>query len=174
MTRADKNLLIEELSQVLAERDVVYLADATGMDSTQTTNFRRECYNKGITVRVVKNTLLRKAMEQVEGKDFSELFGTLKGQTVMMTSEVGNLPAKVIKDIRKKQEVPLLKAAYVEAACFIGDNQLDALSSIKSKEEVIADVVALLQSPAKNVLGALQSGGHTISGLVKALEERGA
>jgi large subunit ribosomal protein L10 len=174
MTRADKNLLIEELSQVLAERDVVYLADATGMDSTQTTNFRRECYNKGITVRVVKNTLLRKAMEQVEGKDFSELFGTLKGQTVMMTSEVGNLPAKVIKDIRKKQETPLLKAAYVEAACFIGDNQLDALSSIKSKEEVIADVVALLQSPAKNVLGALQSGGHTISGLVKALEERGA
>jgi large subunit ribosomal protein L10 len=174
MTRADKNLLIEELSQVLAERDVVYLADATGMDSTQTTNFRRECYNKGITVRVVKNTLLRKAMEQVEGKDFSELFGTLKGQTVMMTSEVGNLPAKVIKDIRKKQEMPLLKAAYVEAACFIGDNQLDALSSIKSKEEVIADVVALLQSPAKNVLGALQSGGHTISGLVKALEERGA
>jgi large subunit ribosomal protein L10 len=174
MTRADKNLLIEELSQVLAERDVVYLADATGMDSTQTTNFRRECYNKGITVRVVKNTLLRKAMEQVEGKDFSELFGTLKGQTVLMTSEVGNLPAKVIKDIRKKQEMPLLKAAYVEAACFIGDNQLDALSSIKSKEEVIADVVALLQSPAKNVLGALQSGGHTISGLVKALEERGA
>lgn len=174
MTRADKNLLIEELSQVLAERDVVYLADATGMNSTQTTNFRRECYNKGITVRVVKNTLLRKAMEQVEGKDFSELLGTLKGQTVLMTSEVGNLPAKVIKDIRKKQEMPLLKAAYVEAACFIGDNQLDALSSIKSKEEVIADVVALLQSPAKNVLGALQSGGHTISGLVKALEERGA
>lgn len=174
MTRADKNLLIEELSQVLAERDVVYLADATGMDSTQTTSFRRECYNKGITVRVVKNTLLRKAMEQVEGKDFSELFETLKGQTVLMTSEVGNLPAKVIKDIRKKQEMPLLKAAYVEAACFIGDNQLDALSSIKSKEEVIADVVALLQSPAKNVLGALQSGGHTISGLVKALEERGA
>jgi large subunit ribosomal protein L10 len=91
-----------------------------------------------------------------------------------MTAEVGNLPAKVIKELRKKSEKPLLKAAYVEAACFIGDNQIDALSSIKSKEEVIADVVALLQSPAKNVLGALQSGGHTISGLVKALEERGA
>jgi large subunit ribosomal protein L10 len=174
MTRADKNLLIEELTQVLAQRDVVYLADASGMDSLQTTNFRRECYSKGITVRVVKNTLLRKAMENVEEKDFSELYGTLKGQTVLMTAEVGNLPAKVIKELRKKSEKPLLKAAYVEAACFIGDNQIDALSSIKSKEEVIADVVALLQSPAKNVLGALQSGGHTISGLVKALEERGA
>ena len=174
MTRADKNLLIEELSQVLAERNVVYLADASGMDSTQTTNFRRECFNKGITVRVVKNTLLRKAMERVEEKDFSELYGSLTGQTVLMTAEVGNLPAKVIKDVRKKSGIPLLKAAYVDSACFIGDNQIDALSSIKSKEEVIADVVALLQSPVKNVLGALQSGGHTISGLVKALEERGA
>lgn len=174
MTRADKNLLIEELSQVLAERNVVYLADASGMDSTQTTNFRRECFNKGITVRVVKNTLLRKAMERVEDKDFSELYGTLKGQTVLMTAEVGNLPAKVIMDVRKKSGIPLLKAAYVDSACFIGDNQIDALSSLKSKEEVIADVVALLQSPVKNVLGALQSGGHTISGLVKALEERGA
>lgn len=174
MTRADKNLLIEELSQVLAERNVVYLADASGMNSAQTSNFRRECYSKGITVRVVKNTLLRQAMERIEDKDFSELYETLKGQTVLLTSEVGNLPAKVIKELRKKSELPKLKAAYVDSACFIGDNQIDALSTIKSKEEVIADVVALLQSPAKNVLGALQSGGHTISGLVKALEERGA
>jgi large subunit ribosomal protein L10 len=174
MTRADKNVLIDELSQVLAEREVVYLADASGMNSSQTTSFRRECYSKGITVRVVKNTLLRKAMENVEDKDFSEIYDSLKGQTVLMTAEVGNLPAKVIKEIRKKGNLPILKAAYVEASCYVGDHQIEALSAIKSKEEVIADVIALLQSPAKNVLGALQSGGHTISGLVKALEERGA
>jgi large subunit ribosomal protein L10 len=105
MTRADKNVLIDELSQVLAEREVVYLADASGMNSSQTTSFRRECYSKGITVRVVKNTLLRKAMENVEDKDFSEIYDSLKGQTVLMTAEVGNLPAKVIKEIRKKRKL---------------------------------------------------------------------
>jgi large subunit ribosomal protein L10 len=172
MTREEKNQVISEITQVLQERNVVYLTDASGLNSAQTTNFRRECFSKDITVRVVKNTLLRKAMEQVDGKDYSELYGSLKGQTMLLVGTVGNVPAKLIKEFQKKNQRPVLKAAYIEHACYVGENQLDALVAVKSKEELVGDVIALLQSPAKNVLGALQSGGQTIAGLVKALEER--
>lgn len=172
MTREEKNQVISEITQVLQERNVVYLTDASGLNSAQTTSFRRECFSKDITVRVVKNTLLRKAMEQVDGKDYSELYGSLKGQTMLLVGTVGNVPAKLIKEFQKKNQRPVLKAAYIEQACYVGENQLDALVAVKSKEELVGDVIALLQSPAKNVLGALQSGGQTIAGLVKALEER--
>ena len=158
---------------MLTEKNVVYLTDASGLDSEATTSLRRECFKKNINVRVVKNTLLRKAMERTEGREYTDLYEVLKGQTALLVGDVGNAPARVLKEFRKKHDMPVLKGAYVEEATYLGDNNLEALTAIKSKEEVIADVIALLQSPAKNVIGALNSGGNTISGLVKALQERG-
>ena len=173
MTRTEKDQLIDELVQMLAEKNVVYLTDASGLDSEATTSLRRECYKKDIRVRVVKNTLLRKAMERTEGRDYTELYDVLKGQTALLVGDVGNAPARVLKEFREKYDMPILKGAYVEEATYLGDNNLEALTNIKSKEEVLADVIALLQSPVKNVVGALNSGGNTLSGLVKALQERG-
>ena len=174
MNRQEKNQLIDELSDLLRAKSVFYLTDASGLDAETTTELRRESVKKNLTVRVVKNTLLRKAMERVEERNFEELYGSMVGQTALMVGDVGNVPAKLIKDFAKKHEKPVLKAAYVEEACYVGANHLDVLTSIKSKDELLGDIVMLLQSPAKNVLGALQSGGNTISGLVKALESRGA
>ena len=174
MNRQEKNQLIDELSDLLRAKSVFYLTDASGLDAETTTELRRESVKKNLTVRVVKNTLLRKGMELVEERNFEELYGSLVGQTALMVGDVGNVPAKLIKDFAKKHEKPVLKAAYVEEACYVGANHLDVLTSIKSKDELLGDIVMLLQSPAKNVLGALQSGGNTISGLVKALESRGA
>ena len=173
MTRTEKDQLIDELVQVLAEKNVVYLTDASGLDSEATTSLRRECYKKDITVRVVKNTLLRKAMERTEDRDYTELYEVLKGQTALLFGDVGNAPARVLKEFRKKHDMPISKGAYVEEATYLGDENLEALTNIKSKEELVADVIALLQSPMKNVVGALNSGGNTLSGLVKALQERG-
>lgn len=174
MNRQEKNQLIDELSDLLRAKSVFYLTDASGLDAETTSELRRESFKKNLTVRVVKNTLLRKAMERVEERNFEELYGSLVGQTALLVGDVGNVPAKLIKDFAKKHEKPVLKAAYVEEACYVGANQLDVLTSIKSKDELLGDIIMLLQSPAKNVLGALQSGGNTISGLVKALESRGA
>ena len=174
MNRQEKNQLIDELSDLLRAKSLFYLTDSSGLDAETTTELRRESVKKNLTVRVVKNTLLRKAMERVEERNFEELYGSLVGQTALLVGDVGNVPAKLIKDFAKKHEKPVLKAAYVEEACYVGANQLDVLTSIKSKDELLGDIVMLLQSPAKNVLGALQSGGNTISGLVKALESRGA
>lgn len=173
MTRHEKDQLIDELVQMLTDKNVVYLTDASGLNSEATTTLRRECYKQDIRVRVVKNTLLRKAMERTEGRDFTGLFDVLKGQTALLVGDVGNAPARVLKEFRKKHDMPLLKGAYVEEATYLGDNNLEALTNIKSKEEVLADVIALLQSPMKNVVGALNSGGNTLAGLVKALQERG-
>ena len=173
MTRTEKDQLIDELVQMLAEKNVVYLTDASGLDSEATTSLRRECYKKDIRVRVVKNTLLRKAMERTEGRNYTELYDVLKGQTALLVGDVGNAPARVLKEFRKKHDMPILKGAYVEEATYLGDENLELLTAIKSKEELIGDVIALLQSPAKNVIGALNSGGNTLSGLVKALQERG-
>ncbi|MCH2199343.1 MAG: 50S ribosomal protein L10 [Flavobacteriales bacterium] len=173
MTREEKTQMIEDLQAVLAENDVLYLTDASGLDSVSTSQLRGECFKNGITLRVVKNTLLKIAMDRTEGKDFSPLYDeTLKGQTALMIASVGNAPAKLIKEFRKKSDRPTLKGAYIEEACFVGDDKLETLSQIKSKEEVIGDIIGLLQSPAKNVLSALQSGGSTIAGLVKTLQER--
>ena len=173
MTRTEKDQLIDELVQVLAEKNVVYLTDASGLDSEATTSLRRECSKKDITVRVVKNTLLRKAMERTQDRDYTELYEVLKGQTALLFGDVGNAPARVLEEFRKKHDMPILKGAYVEEATYLGDNNLEALTNLKSKEELVAEVIALLQSPMKTVVGSLNSGGTTLSGLVKALQERG-
>ena len=157
---------------MLQDTNVVYLTDASSLNSADTTKLRGECYKADIKLQVVKNTLLRIAMERTEGREYGELMDVLKGQTALMTGSVGNAPAKLIKEFRKNSERPILKGAYVEEAVYIGDDQLKALTEIKSKDEVLGELVVLLQSPMRNVLGALQSGGNTISGLVKALGER--
>ena len=173
MTREEKDLQIKELTQMLGDNSVVYLTDASGLNAEATTLLRRACYKNDICMRVVKNTLLRRAMDASEGTDYSELYEVLTGQTALLLGNVGNVPAKLLKEFRKKNEMPILKAAYVEESCYLGDNQIDALTAVKSKDELIADVIVLLQSPMKNVVGALKSGGNTVSGLVKALQERG-
>lgn len=169
--------MIAELTETLNNSNVVYLADISDMDAEKSSALRRMCHSRQVTLRVVKNTLLRKAMEKAEGKDFEELYGVLKGNTSIMTAEAGNAPAKLIKEFRKKekdkeQERPILKGAFVEEAIFVGDDQLETLTKLKSKDELIGEIVGLLQSPATNVISALQSGGNTIAGLVKTLSER--
>jgi large subunit ribosomal protein L10 len=133
---------------------------------------RRSCFQSNIRLKVVKNTLLSKAMNQVEGKDYGQLQEVLAGPTSIMFSEVGNLPAKIIKDFRKKSAKPILKGAFIDEAIFIGDNQLDTLVSLKSKEELVGEIIGLLQSPAKNVISALKGQGGKIAGILKTLEER--
>jgi large subunit ribosomal protein L10 len=172
MTREEKNQVIEELQGILTEKKVIYLADASNLNSADTTRLRGECYKKDVKMRVVKNTLLRIAMDRVENRDFSELYDVMAGQTALMVGEVGNVPAKLIKEFRKSNDRPLLKGAFVAESVFVGDDQLTALSELKSKDELIGDIIGLLQSPMSNVMGALQSGGNTVSGLVKALSER--
>ncbi len=174
MTKEQKQQLIEELSASIAESGVLYVADTSTLTVETTNALRRKCFNAGIKLRVVKNTLLQKALERVEGRDYSELNQVLSGPTAVMFSEVSNAPAKLIKEFRKKFDRPVLKGAWIEETVYIGDDQLENLVNIKSREELIADVVALLQSPAKNVVSALQSGKTTIAGLVKTLEERAA
>jgi large subunit ribosomal protein L10 len=147
------------------------LTDISGLNAVQTTALRRACFKANIKLSVVKNTLLAKAMEYSD-KDFGDLQEVLKGNTSLMFSEVGNTPAKLIKTFRKKSEKPLLKGAYIEEAIYIGDDKIDLLESIKSKEELIGEVITILQSPSKNVVSALQSGGSNISGILKKLSER--
>lgn len=172
MTKEEKDLLINDLVGTLSSSGVIYLADTSELDAEATSKLRRTCFSRGIKLNVVKNTLLKKAFERVEGKDFSELYDVLAGPTAIMLSDTGNAPAKLIKEFRKSHPKPILKGAYVEEMCFVGDDQLQALIDIKSREELIGDIVFLLQSPIRNVVGALQSGGHTIAGLVKTLSER--
>jgi large subunit ribosomal protein L10 len=172
MTKTEKNQLIDQLAETLSASNVIYLADTSELSAEATSNLRRTCFNKQIQLSVVKNTLLRKALERIEGKDFTELYSVLAGPTSVMLAETGNAPAKLIKEFRKKNKKPILKAAYVEEMCFVGDDQLQALIDIKSREELIGEVIGLLQSPIRNVLGALQSGGNTVAGLVKTLSER--
>lgn len=172
MTREEKSQVIQDLTGKLTDNPVIYLADISGLNATDTSNLRRACFKANIKLAVVKNTLLAKAMEGSD-KDFGELPTVLKGNTSLMMAEIGNAPAKVIKAFRKgKQEKPILKGAYVEEAVYVGDDQLDNLVNIKSKEEVIGDIIGLLQSPAKNVISALQSGGGKIHGILQTLSER--
>tara|TARA_R110001583_G_scaffold15052_3_gene62370 strand:- start:463 stop:978 length:516 start_codon:yes stop_codon:yes gene_type:complete len=171
MTREEKSQVIEVLTTQLTEGNIIYLADISGLNALDTSNLRRACFKANVKLAVVKNTLLEKAMEKSD-KDFGELPETLKGNTSLMFSEVGNAPAKVIKEFRKKSNKPVLKGAYVEQAIYVGDDQLDALVNIKSKEELIGDIITLLQSPAKNVVSALQSGGNKLSGILKTLSEK--
>lgn len=173
MTREEKNQAIETLSEKLRENPNFYITNIENLNSETTSNLRRMCFNKDIQLLVVKNALLKKAMEKSD-RDFEELFDILKGHTSVMFTEVGNAPAKLIKEFRKKfkSDKPLLKGAFVEESTYIGENQLDILENIKSKNELIADVIALLQSPAKNVVSALQSGGQTLTGILQTLSEK--
>lgn len=171
MTREEKSRVIEDLTAQLAGTNVVYVADISGLDAESTSNLRRACFKANIQLAVVKNTLLEKAMESSDN-NYGELPSILKGNTSIMIAENGNAPAKLIKEFRKKSDKPLLKGAYIHEAVFIGDNQLDALVSLKSKDEVIGEIIGLLQSPAKNVVSALKSGGGKIAGILKTLSEK--
>lgn len=171
MTREEKSRVIEDLTAQLSSTNVVYVADISGLDAETTSNLRRACFKAGIKLEVVKNTLLEKAMESVDN-NYGDLPSVLVGNTAILIAENGNAPAKVIKEFRKKSDKPVLKGAYIHEAVFTGDNQLDALVALKSKEEVIGEIITILQSPAKNVVSALKSGGSTIAGLVKTLSER--
>jgi len=171
MAREEKSQVIQDLTATLANTNIIYLADISGLDASSTSNLRRACFKANVKLAVVKNTLLSKAMEASD-KDFGELPNVLKGNTSIMIAEAGNAPAKVIKEFRKKSKKPLLKGAFIEEAIYVGDDQLDALVNIKSKEELIGDIIALLQSPAKNVISALQSGGQKLSGILSTLSEK--
>jgi large subunit ribosomal protein L10 len=171
MTREEKSRVIEDLTGKLTDNSIIYLADISGLNASETSNLRRACFKEKVNLAVVKNTLLAKAMERSE-KDFGELPEVLKGNTSLMISETGNAPAKVIKAFRKGSDKPILKGAYVEEAVYVGDDQLENLVNIKSKEEVIGEIIGLLQSPAKNVISALQSGGGTLHGILKTLGEK--
>lgn len=172
MTREEKSQVIQDLTQTLADNNTIYLADISGLNAETTSNLRRACFKAGIKLSVVKNTLLAKAMEASE-KDFGDLPSVLKGNTSIMLAESANAPAKLIKEFRKKtKNRPLFKGAFAEESVYIGDDQLEALVDIKSREELIGEIIGLLQSPAKNVVSALQSGGNKLSGIVKTLSER--
>ena len=171
MTREEKSQVIEALTAELAQSSNFYLTDLSGLNAVMTSNLRRACFKANVKLSVVKNTLLEKAMEASE-KDFGELPSTLKGNTSVMYSETGNAPAKVIKAFRKKSEKPFLKGAYIEEAIYVGDNQLESLVNVKSKDELIGDIIGLLQSPAKNVVSALQSSGGKLSGILKTLSQK--
>lgn len=171
MTREQKTQLIDNLTARISEKRAIYVADISNLNAVSTADLRSACFKADVTLSVVKNTLLARAMEQAE-RDFQELPSVLKGNSAVLLSDVANAPAKVIKEFRKKYDKPILKGAYVEETIYIGDEQVDALASIKSKNELIADIIALLQSPAKTVISSLQSGGQKISGIVKTLSER--
>ena len=174
MTRKEKAVLISELKEKFESNQTFYVMDGQGMSVAETNAFRRLCFNKGVDYKVYKNSLVNKALEQADG-EYPDLSEVLKGFSgIMFAGEIGNLPAKIIQEFRKKSgaKTPVLKAASIESEIYVGDENLKALSELKSKNELIADVIALLQSPAKNVISALQSGGNTISGLVKTLSER--
>ena len=158
MTREEKANAIQDLTAQLAGVDVLYLADISGLDADTTSNLRRACFKAGIKLEVVKNTLLEKAMEASEA-NYGELPSTLKGNTAIMISDVANSPAKIIKDFRKKGQKPVLKGAYITEDIYIGDDKLDSLAAIKSRAEVIAEIIGLLQAPAQRVIGALQNKG---------------
>lgn len=157
MTKEQKAQMIDELSAVLAESNIVYLTDISGLDAANTTELRRACFKGNISLRVVKNALLKKAMERSEEKDFSGLYEALAGNTAIMTAEKGNAPAKVIETFRKKADKPLLKAAWIENNVYVGDDKLGTLSALKSREEMIADIVALLKSPIQSLVSQLEN-----------------
>lgn len=173
MRKEEKNQLIDALTNDLVSNSVLYLTDISDLNVEVTGRLRRLCFRRDIKLKVVKNTLLRKAMEKT-GRDYSGLYPVLLGSTSIMFSESGNEPARLIKEFRKQanQPKPVLKGAYIEEVCYVGNDQLDFLATIKSRTELIGDIIGQLQTPMRNVLGALQSGGNTIAGLVKTLSER--
>ena len=171
MNKQEKNKMIEHLDGMLKNDSNFYLADISGLTAEQNSNLRRLCFKREVSLQVVKNTLLKKAFEKNE-TDFSELYNILVGNTSIMQAKAANAAAKVIKEFRKKNDKPILKAAYLEESLYIGDENLSALADLKSKEELIGDIITLLQSPSKNLLSLLQSGENKIAGIVKTLQEK--
>ncbi len=175
MTKAEKTATIEALKEKLSNIQYFYITDSSTLTVAQVNKFRRMCFDRGIEMRVVKNTLVKKAMESApEEKNYAELFEALNGPTAILFADTANAPAKLLKVFRQDNEKPTLKAAYIDTDVFLGDNQIEVLASLKSKEDLIGEIIGLLQSPAKNVVGALQSGGQKLMGILKTLEERGA
>lgn len=172
MRKEDKQQIVEGLTELIRSYNGFYITDTSELTVSQINVIRRKAYQKGIKVQVAKNTLIRKAMEAV-GTDYAGLYDVLKGSSTLLFSETANLPAKLIKELRKTGDKPVLKGAYVEESFFVGDNQLDQLAALKSKNELIGEVIGLLQSPAKNVVSALKSGGGKLAGIVQTLSERG-
>ncbi len=171
MNKIEKNNLIDNLTVKVNGSAHIYLTDISGLNAKDTSDIRRNCFEQNVELVVVKNTLFKRALEKAD-RDLSGLNETLKGSTSVMFSEIGNTPAKLIKDFRKKNDKPLLKAAYVEEDVYVGDDQLDLLVAIKSKEELIADVIGLLQSPVKNVMSSLRYGQNTLTGLLETLSKK--
>lgn len=171
MKSSEKKVIIDNLQEQINSYNHFYLTDISGLNAENTSNLRRLCFNQNVKLVVVKNTLFRKALE-TSNKNVEEIYDALKGNTSVMFTKEANVPAKLIKDFSKKHKKPVLKAAYVEESVYMGENQLEALIAVKSKNELIADVVALLQSPMKTVLGQLQSGGNIIHGVLKTLGEK--
>lgn len=172
MKKEEKSQMIDSLVSKITNSNYIYITDISELNVETTNKLRRICFKKNITLQVVKNSLLRKAMER-SSKNFETLYEVLKGSTSIMLSDTGNLPAKLIKEFRKGPiKKPILKGAFIEEMCFVGDDKLDTLINIKSKNEVIADIISALQSPAKNVISALQSSGGKLAGIVKTLSEK--
>ena len=171
MTKEEKNQFIDVLDKSIQENSNFYLADISGLTAEESSSLRRLCFRREVSLQVVKNTLLKKALERNES-NYEELYDVLKGNTSIMFTDTANAPAKVIKEFRKKHEKPVFKAAHLDASFYIGEEYLDTLSDLKSKDELIAEIIALLQSPAKNVISSLQSGSNKLSGIVKTLAER--
>lgn len=171
MTKDQKVALVDALKDEFANNSYFYLTDSSELTVAEVNDLRRLCHERGVSLRVIKNTLIRKAFEAV-GEQYEELYPVLEGPTSVMFAETANVPAKVIKEFRAKSAKPILKAAWIDSGIFIGDENLESLSNLKSKEELIGEIIGLLQSPAKNVIGALQSGGHTLSGILATLADR--
>ncbi len=173
MTKAEKTATIEELKEKFASSDFFYLTDASTLTVAQVNKLRRLCFERGVEMKVVKNTLVRKALEELpEERNFQAIYDSLTGPTAVLFTETANVPARLIKEFRQTAERPLLKAAYIDTAVYTGDDQIDTLTKLKSKNELLGDLLGLLQSPARNLIGALLSGEQTVMGLLKALEER--
>jgi large subunit ribosomal protein L10 len=172
MKKELKNQIIETISEELKAYPNFYITDIAGLNAGQTSKLRRECFEKGIKLSVVKNTLFTHVLKASGNAELESLTDTLKGNTAIMYTASANAPAKLIKEWQKKGDKPALKGAYVQECAFVGADRLEELATIKSKEELLGDIIALLQSPMQRVLGALQSGGQTIAGVVKTLEER--
>lgn len=171
MRREEKNAIIDSLAEKLKEYSHFYLTDTAQLNAADTSALRRKCFENDIKLIVVKNTLLKRALEMSEG-DFEELYPILKGTTSIMFTNTGNAPAKLIKEFRRRHDKPVLKGAYVQESVFVGENMLDALISVKTREELIGDIILLLQSPARNVVSALQSGGNKIHGVLETLSKK--
>ena len=172
MRKEEKQEIVQALAEQIKSYGNFYITDTADLSVEKINGIRRKCFEQGIIMQVAKNTLIEKALIEA-GIESEELVGVLKGASTILFSETGNAPAKLIKDLRKAGDKPVLKAAYIQETAFVGDDQLNALVTLKSKDELVADIIAALQSPAKNVISALSSGGNTISGVLKTLEQRG-